>query len=153
MKFVETGTDERARSLVIKSRSLSLPAAQSGSGAGMRPQPPMVLMDAVLRGMPSTLDRAQSGPLVDLADYGWPVRESVAVWGASTYAPRSQVPMHHSATLDFICILAGGTTLLLDLADVALEQGDCVYLPGVSHGWRTSSEGCLLSSVLVGLEQ
>jgi hypothetical protein len=153
MKFVEAGTDERARSLVVRSHSLSLPTALSAAGAGTRPAPPMVLMDAALRGTPSTMDPAQSGPFVDLADYGWPVRAGAAVWGASTYGPGNEVPMHHSATLDFITILAGGTTLLLDLADVALEQGDCVYLPGVSHGWRTGLHGCLLGSVVVGLER
>lgn len=152
-KFVETGTDERARSFMVRSLALSLHATQSGAGAGTRPQPPIVLTDGVLHGTPTTFDGPQSGVLVDLADYGWPVREGAAVWGASTHLPHSEVPMHHSATLDFICILAGGTTLLLDLDQVALDPGDCVYLPGVSHGWRAGSSGCLLSSVVVGLEQ
>ncbi len=61
--------------------------------------------------------------------------------GASTYAANAPHPyMQKTRTVDFVCILDGEITLVLDTEEVAMKQGEIAVLRGANHAWsnRTS---------------
>jgi hypothetical protein len=55
-------------------------------------------------------------------------------------------------TLDYDTVLDGSCELLLETANVSLEVGDSVMIPGTVHGWRAGPDGVVLSVVLIGLD-
>ena len=66
--------------------------------------------------------------------------------GASTLAGDAPHPyMQKTGTLDFCYILEGEITLVLDLEEVHLRQGDTVVLRGANHAWSNRSRApCLV---------
>jgi mannose-6-phosphate isomerase-like protein (cupin superfamily) len=60
--------------------------------------------------------------------------------------------MHTTETVDYVCVLSGELTLLLDDGtEVPLRSGDCVVQNGTRHGWRNAgTEPAVLVAVLVG---
>ena len=60
---------------------------------------------------------------------------------ASTLTPDSPHPyMQKTGTLDFCYVLEGEITLVLDLEEVHLRQGDTVVLRGANHAWSNRSQ-------------
>ncbi len=58
--------------------------------------------------------------------------------------------MHKTATLDFIVLLRGEVTLLLDEDEVDLIQGDVVVQRATNHAWvNHGTEPALLAAVLI----
>jgi len=58
--------------------------------------------------------------------------------------------MHRSQTTDYIVLLAGEITLLLDKEERTLKPFDCVIQRGTNHAWvNRGSESALLVAVLV----
>ncbi|TDI64886.1 MAG: cupin domain-containing protein [Alphaproteobacteria bacterium] len=58
--------------------------------------------------------------------------------------------MHKTATLDFIILLRGAVTLLLDEDEVDLKQGDVVVQRATNHAWINHGEDpALLVAVLI----
>ncbi len=58
--------------------------------------------------------------------------------------------MHRTDTLDYVLVLSGQCTLVLDAADVELRQGDCIVQRATSHAWVNRSDApCLLAVVLI----
>jgi len=58
--------------------------------------------------------------------------------------------MHKTETLDFITLISGRITLLLDEADYVLKPGDSVVQRGTAHAWKnTGTEPALLMAVLI----
>jgi hypothetical protein len=59
--------------------------------------------------------------------------------------------MHKTETVDFIILLSGEITLLLDEADVPMKPFDVVIQRGTNHAWvNTGDEVATLVAVLVG---
>ncbi len=59
--------------------------------------------------------------------------------------------MHKTETVDFIILLSGQITLLLDEADVPMKPFDVVIQRGTNHAWvNTGDEVATLVAVLVG---
>ncbi len=59
--------------------------------------------------------------------------------------------MHKTQTVDFIILLSGEITLLLDEADVPMKPFDVVVQRGTNHAWvNTGDEVATLVAVLVG---
>ena len=58
---------------------------------------------------------------------------------------------HHTDTLDFITVLRGEVTMIVDGAEVTLHPGDSVIQqPGVPHNWQNrSTEPGILVGVLL----
>ena len=58
--------------------------------------------------------------------------------------------MHKTETLDFIIVLRGEVTLLLDEDETALRQGDVVVQQATNHAWvNYGSEPAVMIAVLI----
>jgi hypothetical protein len=76
--------------------------------------------------------------------------QRLADMGASTPDDHSGV-MHATTTIDYVVVLEGEVSLILDDTVVTLSQHDCVVQRGTAHAWENrSSEPALLAFVLVG---
>ncbi len=61
--------------------------------------------------------------------------------------------MHRTRTVDYIVLLKGKVTLILDEEEVALEPFDTVVQRGTSHAWvNHGDEPALLAGVLIDAE-
>lgn len=65
-------------------------------------------------------------------------------WRVCYFGPDRTADMHVTETVDYDTVLHGEVTLLLDDREVDLAAGDTVVVPGVRHGWRTGSTGCVM---------
>lgn len=60
--------------------------------------------------------------------------------GASTYSANAPHPyMQKTRTVDFVCILEGEITLVLDTQEVDMKQGEIAVLRGANHAWSNRS--------------
>jgi mannose-6-phosphate isomerase-like protein (cupin superfamily) len=58
--------------------------------------------------------------------------------------------MHTSSTTDYIVLLSGQITLVLDKTEIDMKPFDCVVQRGTNHAWvNRGTEDALLMSVLV----
>lgn len=58
--------------------------------------------------------------------------------------------MHKTDSVDYIIVLSGEITMLLDDEDVQLQTGDVVIQRGTNHAWANrGTEPCVLAAVLV----
>jgi len=65
---------------------------------------------------------------------------SVGVPEVSTYTPDAPHPyMQRTGTIDFVIVLEGEPTLVLDTDEVTLKQGEIVIQRGVNHAWANRS--------------
>ncbi len=61
--------------------------------------------------------------------------------------------MHKTATVDYIILISGRVTLLLDEGEVALQPGDVVVQRGTNHAWiNRAPEPAVLAGVLIDAE-
>jgi quercetin dioxygenase-like cupin family protein len=56
------------------------------------------------------------------------------------FPPRSDAFMHATDTVDFIVVLSGQVTLVLEKGEAGLGPGDFVVDRGVLYGWRNASD-------------
>jgi quercetin dioxygenase-like cupin family protein len=64
------------------------------------------------------------------------------------FKPGTDGGYHATDTIDYLVILKGEVTLLLENGEAALKPGDFVVDRGTVHGWRnTGSESCIACSV------
>ncbi|MEZ5743812.1 MAG: cupin domain-containing protein [Sphingomonadaceae bacterium] len=64
------------------------------------------------------------------------------------FAPHSDAFMHATDTIDYLVIVSGRVTLVLEDGEAALGPGDFVVDRGVMHGWRNPHhEPCLAAVV------
>jgi quercetin dioxygenase-like cupin family protein len=64
------------------------------------------------------------------------------------FPPRCPAYMHATDTLDYLIILSGRVTLVLEEGEVALNAGDLVVDRGIVHGWRNDhDEPCVAMAV------
>jgi len=136
MRTLITGVDADGRSCVVSEDDLVLNPVGPGFVMGI----PYATTTS-----PPPARPAGAAPLID--QY---VDPGVVRWMVVDLGPNSETPMHHTDTLDLQTVLSGTVDLVLDDGTHRLEQGDLVALTGVDHAWRTGSEGCLLSAVLIG---
>jgi len=79
--------------------------------------------------------------------------QRLAEMGASTPHEHKRA-MHATKTIDYVVVLEGEVTLILDDTEVTLSQHDCVVQRGTAHAWENrSAEPVLLAFVLVGEDQ
>jgi quercetin dioxygenase-like cupin family protein len=66
------------------------------------------------------------------------------------FAPHSPAGMHATDTIDYLVILSGRVTLVLENGEADLGPGDFVVDRGVVHGWRNDhDEACIAVAVNV----
>lgn len=58
--------------------------------------------------------------------------------------------LHQRNTLEFVLIMTGGGDMLLDDGAHSVRAGDCIVMPGSSHGLLTGPEGCCLMAFAIG---
>ncbi|MBI3993406.1 MAG: cupin domain-containing protein [Candidatus Lambdaproteobacteria bacterium] len=77
-----------------------------------------------------------------------------AMGAADARADTTRHPgMHQTKTLDYIVLLSGRVTLLLDEGEVELEPFDVVVQQGTNHAWvNKGPESALLAGVLIDVE-
>lgn len=64
------------------------------------------------------------------------------------FAPGSEAYMHATDTIDYLVILSGRVTLVVEQGEADLGPGDLVVDRGVVHGWRNSgTEPCVAVAV------
>jgi quercetin dioxygenase-like cupin family protein len=72
------------------------------------------------------------------------------IFRIATHQPGEEVPVHATATVDYVVVLSGELVLLLGDQEIALQAGDTVVQQGTPHGWANrSSEPCAVAAVLL----
>lgn len=67
-----------------------------------------------------------------------------------TFAPHSPAHMHATDTIDYLVILSGQVTLVVEKGEADLGPGDLIVDRGVMHGWRNDhDEPCVAVAVNV----
>lgn len=70
--------------------------------------------------------------------------------GADVVAGARHPYMHRTETVDYVVVLSGSITMLLDEEDVELHAGDVVVQNGTNHAWSNrTDEPCRVAFVLV----
>ena len=139
MQHVVTGLAPDGRSTVIAQRDLSEPASANvvvetiASTDRLPPRLPEML--------------AEHPPAADIG-----VEQVGTKWLVVKWPPNVDAYFHRSDTLDYVVVLSGQVTLLLEDGEVVLSAGDSVVIPGVMHGWRSGPEGCVSMAMLVALQ-
>jgi quercetin dioxygenase-like cupin family protein len=93
----------------------------------------------------------QVDPETSTADAQATVKAIEAVQAAHTRVDTSRHPaMHVTNTIDYIVVLAGSVTMLLDEGEVELRQFDTVVQRGANHAWvNRGTEPCILLAAQV----
>lgn len=69
----------------------------------------------------------------------------------ATYeAPNQTAVLHHTDSLNFVCVQQGSVDFHLQGGEHSLHPGDCVVITGVDHAYTAGPEGCRLLVVTVG---
>jgi quercetin dioxygenase-like cupin family protein len=79
-------------------------------------------------------------------------REAFEAIGAGHAADRasSDVMMHRTATVDYIVVLKGEITAIMETGEKLLRAGDVLVQRGTNHSWSVRSrEPCIVAVVLV----
>ena len=62
--------------------------------------------------------------------------------------------MHKTRTIDYVVLLSGEVTLLLDKGEVALKPFDVVARRGTNHAWvNKGKEPALIAAVLIDAKE
>jgi len=78
-------------------------------------------------------------------------RPGATRWRLVHHGPNRVAALHETGTIDYDTLLEGELDLLLDADEIALQPGDCVVIPNVSHGWRAGPNGATLLVVMLGI--
>lgn len=64
------------------------------------------------------------------------------------FPARSDAYMHATDTIDYLVILSGRVTLVLEEGEAALGPGDFIVDRGVFHGWRNDHDEACVAAVV-----
>jgi naringenin degradation protein FdeH len=72
------------------------------------------------------------------------------IFRIATHQPGEQVPVHSTATVDYVVVLSGQLVLLVGDEEIVLQAGDTVVQQATPHGWANrSTEPCTVAAVLL----
>jgi mannose-6-phosphate isomerase-like protein (cupin superfamily) len=58
--------------------------------------------------------------------------------------------MHKTNSVDYLVVISGEMTMLMEDGETLLQQGDCIVQRGTNHAWvNKSGKPCILAAVLV----
>jgi quercetin dioxygenase-like cupin family protein len=60
-------------------------------------------------------------------------------------APRTEVPIHNTPSVEYHCIVAGRITVLLEDGEIEACAGEVLVMRGVPHGWSNRTDERWLS--------
>jgi mannose-6-phosphate isomerase-like protein (cupin superfamily) len=137
--FVRVGSDGAGRSTVDETIVIDDRARSTTLVGGLQTLGPAAASEVLAEG------------LLDLASYGVDCSPGTLTWSVFSQEPNEEFGMHYTTTIDLDHVVAGTTTLILEDGEVSLGPGDCVLIPGVPHAWRSGQDGCVLSTILIGI--
>jgi mannose-6-phosphate isomerase-like protein (cupin superfamily) len=111
--------------------------------------------DAAARPFPTSVSPAEGAAFIivrypPLATAGAASRTALQAGGIPTVHGR-RPGMHATDSLDYVIVMAGEITMILEDREVALHAGDTVIDRGVMHAWENRGEtDAVLASVTIG---
>ena len=78
----------------------------------------------------------------------WYIVDHDPVETAEFHTPGTE--LHQRNALELVLIMTGGGEMLLDDGAHPVRAGDCIVMPGSSHGLLTGPEGCRLMAFAIG---
>jgi mannose-6-phosphate isomerase-like protein (cupin superfamily) len=58
--------------------------------------------------------------------------------------------MHKTNSVDYLVVISGEMTMLMEDGETLLKQGDCIVQRGTNHAWvNKSGKPCILAAILV----
>jgi quercetin dioxygenase-like cupin family protein len=139
IRRILTGHDASGRSLVA---SDSLIEAQPG-----KMQPAISIANLWLNTLPPALDGAEPAQ----ADFPMLPNNGGAVFRILELMPGTPPHMHKTGTIDYVVVLAGTLTMLLDDgSELAMKPHDVMIQRATVHGWANrGSEPCRFATVVI----
>jgi quercetin dioxygenase-like cupin family protein len=137
IRRILTGHDASGRSLVA---SDSLIESQPG-----KMQPAISIANLWLNTLPPALDGAEPAQ----ADFPMLPNNGGAVFRILELMPGTPPHMHKTGTIDYVVVLAGTLTMLLDDgSELAMKPHDVMIQRATVHGWANrGSEPCRFATV------
>ena len=165
---VVTGHDADGRSVILfddHAPNATEIAAAPGTGVTelwVTDEAPAALDDDVDRSLrPMRHDPASQGTIFRVVEIP-PEAEGNAIDAEAVFEelgsrnrPPSEVSakhptMHRTDSVDYLVVISGEMTMVMDEGEVLLRPGDCIVQQGTYHGWvNTGTEPCLLAAILV----
>lgn len=166
LRRIVTGHDQDGKSVVVSdSRPFELGTfhemwVTDGTPASLKPEDPVkgrrVELEPPSRGTNFRFFRVEpEDPSRPRRDLEADVARAFEALGARHCRPDTERSpwMHRTATVDYIIVLEGRITLLLDDDEVELEPFDVVIQRGTNHAWiNRGDQTALLAAVLVDAE-
>jgi len=139
IRRIVTAHDASGRSMV---GSDSFIDAQPG-----KMQPAIAITNLWLNTLPPALDGADPAP----QDFPMLPSNSGAVFRILELMPGTAPHMHKTSTIDYIVVLAGTLSMLLDDGtELAMKPHDVMIQRGTVHGWANrGSEPCRFATVVI----
>lgn len=138
MRRIVTGVDSTGHScLVVDSQATQTEVT-----------PDYVLDDLWSMGLPAEVAGSTELPEPPGAD----ITEGVVLWRRCTIPAGVEIGFHSTDTVDWVTVLSGAVTLLLESGQVDLSPGDCVVQRNTLHGWRNhGTEPCILIAAMASV--
>lgn len=135
---VVTGLDAQGRSCVVMDGPI--PSFDPGEGG---------ISSAALAWRTASLPADNAGADETAVPYRTELlHESGSNFAICRFPNGTQAYMHATDTIDYLVVLSGHVTLVLETGEAALGPGDFVVDRGVMHGWRNDSdEPCVCAVV------
>ena len=58
--------------------------------------------------------------------------------------------MHKTNSVDYLVVISGEMTMLMEDGEIALKPGDCIVQRGTNHAWvNKSGKPCVLAAILI----
>ena len=110
-------------------------------------QPAIAIANLWLSALPPVLDGADPAP----QDYPMLPSKGGAVFRILELMPGTPQHMHKTETIDYIVVLAGTLSMLLDDGtELAMKPRDVMIQRGTVHGWANrGSEPCRFATVVI----
>ena len=71
----------------------------------------------------------------------------------ATYRPGASIDIHSTKTVDYVIVVSGELTLVLEDREIMLTQGDVVVSLAAPHGWANRGEtDCVAVAILLTAE-
>ncbi len=68
----------------------------------------------------------------------------------SAEATAKHATMHRTDSVDYLVVISGEMTMVMEEGEVLLRPGDCIVQQGTYHGWvNTGTEPCMLAAILI----
>jgi quercetin dioxygenase-like cupin family protein len=139
MRTLITGVDESGRSCVVSDTEQQTAA----SGAG----PSSVKIGVAARTTEAPPPPRPQGFAMS-ANLG--VEPGCVTWYILDFEPNGEIFHHHTDTVDFVTVVSGDLTLVLDDGRHPLQPGDFVMMNGTDHSWQSGPAGARASAVCLG---